>query len=109
MRRSAPLLLVLLALGLTACGGDDETATTTGASGITGAQEPATDAEITAGDFMDASIPDQIQAVQEAAEANPECADADTAAGSDFQVGVAIDAASVDPQTPLAEIVADNC
>ena len=109
MRRSVPLFLALLALGLAACGGDDETATTTGASGITGAQEPATGTETTAGDFMDASIPDQIQAVQEAADANPECAAADTAAGSDFQVGVAIDAAGVDPQTPLAEIVADNC
>ena len=109
MRRTIPLLLVLLALGLAACGGDDDTATTTGASGATGAQEPATDAGTTAGDFMDASIPDQIQAVQEAADANPECADADASAGSDFQVGVAIDAASADPQTPLSEIVADNC
>jgi len=34
---------------------------------------------------------------------------ADTSAGSDFQVGIAIDAASADPDTPISQIVADNC
>jgi len=64
---------------------------------------------MTASEFIAASIPDEIDAVTQAAEANPDCASADTSAGSDFQVGVAIDAASADPDTPISEIVADNC
>jgi hypothetical protein len=110
MRRLIFLLAVLLALGLGACGGDDETASTADAAGATGVQGPTSNGgELTASEFIDASIPDEIEAVQEAAEANPDCADADTAAGSDFQVSVAIDAASADPDTPISEVVAGNC
>ena|SRR5215208_5665016 len=109
MRRLIPLAAVLLTLGLAACGDDDETSSTTGATGASGTAGPTTGSEMTAGDFLKAPIPDQIEAVADAAEANPDCADADTSAGSDFQVGVAIDAAGTDPDTPLAEVVAGNC
>ena len=51
---------------------------------------------MTASEFIDASIPDEVAAVQEAAEASPGCSNANTDAGSDFQVEVAIDAASAD-------------
>ena len=61
------------------------------------------------GEFIDASIPDQLVAATRAAEANPDCADVDTAAGGDFQVAVAIDAAGASAGTPISEIVADNC
>jgi hypothetical protein len=111
MRSLIPLTAVLLALGFAGCGGGDDTSSTTaGASGATGAQGAAgSSSEMTASEFIDASLPDEIKAVQQAAEANPDCADANTDAGSDFQVGVAIDAASADPDTPISEIVADNC
>jgi hypothetical protein len=109
MRRLLPLAAVLLALGFAACGDDDETSSTAGATGASGTAGPATAGAMTAGEFLKASIPDQIEAVADAAAANPDCADADTSAGSDFQVQVAIDAAGTDPDTPLAEVVADNC
>ena len=64
---------------------------------------------MTAGEFIDASIPDEVAAVQEAAEAAPGCSGANTDAGSDFQVQVAIDAAQADADTPLSEIVAEAC
>ena len=66
-------------------------------------------AELTASEFIEASIPDQIEAVTQAAEDNRTAPSVDTAPGSDFQVSVAIDAASADPDTPISEIVADNC
>ena len=109
MRLLISLGAVLLALGFAACGGDDETSSTGGATGTTGVQGIPGGAELTASEFLEASIPDQIEAVTQAAEDNPDCAKADTAPGSDFQVSVAIDAASADPDTPIAEIVADNC
>ncbi len=108
MRRLIPLAAVLLTLGFAACGGDDESTTTAGATGATGAQGPST-AAMTASEFIEASIPDEIEAVKQAVEDNPDCDGVDTAPGGDFQVSVAIDAASAEPDTPLAEIVADNC
>jgi hypothetical protein len=110
MRRLIPLATVLLALGFAACGGDDETSSssTTTPAGATGTQGTG-GGEMTASEFIAASIPDEIDAVTQAAEANPDCASADTSAGSDFQVAVAIDAASADPDTPISEVVAQNC
>ena len=112
MRRLTILSIgALLTLG--ACGGDDEEPATTGATGAagaTGAQgQTAVGGIATAGDYMDASIPDQGEAVQELAETDPECEGVDTKLGGDFQVAVAIDAASVSAETPLAEIVSGQC
>ena len=109
MRSLISLGAVLLALGFAACDVGNETSATSGATGTTGVQGPAGDAELTASEFVKASAIDQIEAVTRAAEDNPDCAKADTAAGSDFQVSVAIDASNADPDTPIAEIVADNC
>ncbi len=103
-----PLTAILLALGFAACGGDDETTSTPGPTGATGVQGPV-DGDMTAGEFIEASIPDEIEAVKQAAADNADCAGVDTAPGSDFQVSVAIDAASADPDTPISDIVADNC
>ena len=110
MRRLILLPAVLLALGLAACGDDEEPTPTTLATGATGVQGPSAGGEeMTAGGFLEASIPDQIEAVTQAAAENPECEDVDLAPGSDFQVAVAIDAAGADPETPISEIVGDNC
>lgn len=109
MRPLIGMTAVLLALSFAACGSDDETtSSTTGASGASGAQGPVS-TDLTASEFIDASIPDQLAAVTQAAEDNPDCADVDAAAGGDFQVSVAIDAASAPSDTPISEIVADNC
>jgi hypothetical protein len=108
MRRLIPLAAALLALGFAACGDDETTTTTDGATGATGAQGPP-DGEMAASEFIEASIPDEIEAVKQAVEDNPDCDGVDTAPGGDFQVSVAIDAASAEPDTPLSEIVADNC
>lgn len=108
MRPLIALTAALLALSFAACGGDDETTSTTGASGTSGSQGPV-NTDLTASGFIDASIPDQLAAVAQAAKDNPDCADVDTAAGGDFQVSVAIDAASAPSDTPISEIVADNC
>ncbi len=109
MRSPIPIAIALIALTLAACGDDETTSSTiAGASGASGAQGAAV-ADLTAREFIDASIPDQLEAATQAAEDNPECADVDTAAGGDFQVAVAIDAASASAGTPISEIVAENC
>jgi hypothetical protein len=109
MRRPLVLAALVLTLGLAACGGDDETTSTTaGASGPTGAQGVESEG-MSAQEFIDASIPDQLAAVEDAVDANDECASVDTSPGGDFQVSVAIDAASAGPDTELSEIVAENC
>lgn len=102
------LPVVLVALHVSGCGGDDDTTSTTAASGTSGAQGSAAGG-MTAKEFLDASIPDEVAAVQEAADANPACADVNTDAGSDFQVQVAIGATEADPGTPISELVANNC
>ena len=110
MRRLTPLLALLLALSFVACGGgDDSTSATTGASGTSGAQGSTGGSELTSSEFIDASLPDEIKAVEEAVEANPDCSGVDPKPGEDFQVNVAIDAASAPPDTPISEVVADNC
>lgn len=111
MRVAAPLFPALLALALAACGGDDETTSSTmGASETSGAQgATGGSSELTASEFIAASIPDQIDAVQQAVDDNPACDGVDAAPGGDFQVGVAIDAASANPDTPISQIVADSC
>lgn len=98
-----------MVLGAAGCGGGDDTTSTPapGASGTSGPQ--GSGGGMTAKEFLDASIPDEVAAVQDAADANPDCSATNTDAGSDFQVQVAIDSASADPNTPIAEIVANNC
>jgi hypothetical protein len=109
MRTLIALTSLAATLALVSCGGDDETTSAAGPTGTSGAQGATAGAEMTAKEFIDASIPDEVAAVQEAAEATPQCEGANTNAGSDFQVQVAIDAAQADPDTPLAEIVAGAC
>lgn len=99
-----------LVITLGACGGDDEEPqATTGATGVTGADGIFASEIETAGDYMDASIPDQGEAVQALAEADSDCEGVDTKLGGDFQVAVAIDAASAPPDTALAEVVSGQC
>jgi hypothetical protein len=124
-RRPAATLasaLIAAVLGLAACGGDDDDAATTsaaatttgtGATGATGADDTTSgDAtyDITAGEFIEGSLPDQVKAVQDyVADSPDECGDVDTEGGSDFQVAVAINAATVDPDTPLADVILQEC
>src|SRR5215208_4403745 len=96
MRRLAATTAILAALALTACG-DDETTTTTGT-------------DMTAGEFIDASLPDEIKAVEDIVAANPDaCGNVDPKPGEDFQVSVSVNAAQASPDTPLEDVVVDEC
>jgi hypothetical protein len=97
MRTLIALTAAAVALVVASCGGDDEATTAPGAGAMT------------AKEFIDASIPAEVAAAQEAADATPACSGANTDAGSDFQVQVAIDASQAEPDRPLAEIVAGAC
>jgi hypothetical protein len=117
--------VVAAAIALAACGGDDDedtaateptTATTTaGATGPTGAEDDAAAGDgasydITASEFIESSLPDQVKAVQDYVEDSPdECGNVDTKGGSDFQVAVAINAATAEPDTPLADVILREC
>jgi hypothetical protein len=117
--------MVSVSLGLAACGGDDDedttgaatTATTTsgatGATGATGADDTdggGASYDITSEEFVAASLPDQVQAVQDyVADAPDECGGVDDKPGSDFQVAVAIAAASAEPETPLSDVILAEC
>ena len=111
MKTALVTVLALAALALGACGGSSDTSssTTAGASGVSGAQGATANAEMTASDFVNAPIPDQLKAVDDAVKQTPECQGVDASPGGDFQVNVAIDAASADPSTPISQVVADNC
>ena len=68
------LALSCAALALPACGGDDEGDPTSGTSGTSGAQGAATDVsaiDMTAKEFNDATIPDEVATVDKLAAANP--------------------------------------
>jgi hypothetical protein len=111
MRRLPSLIavLALLSLSFAACGDDDDETTTAGATGTTGAQDGSSGSDLTAEEFIAASIPDEVEAVQELVAADPACEGVDAQAGGDFQVAVAIDAASAPPDTPLSEVVSGQC
>jgi hypothetical protein len=125
-RRITALLaaaLMAVGLGLAACGGDDDedttsavttaTTTPTGATGATGAGDTGTGSasyDVTSEEFVAASLPDQVQAVQDyVADAPDECGGIDAKPGSDFQVAVAIAAASAEPDTPLPDVILAEC
>jgi hypothetical protein len=111
MRRLAVLTAVLAGLALAACGDDDSDTTTTPAEAPEATDTGgAAGSDMTAGEYMEASLPDEIKTVKDIVAANPdECADADPKPGGDFQVSVAIRAAEAAPETSLAEIVVAKC
>lgn len=108
MRRRLSLIAVLGLLVIPGCGDDEEPAET-GAGGATGTEGVSTGGFMTAGDFIDAPIPDQVDEVETIVGVTPECDGVDASPGEEFQVGVAINAAQASPETPLADIVADQC
>lgn len=118
MRRALTAFLLVAALALAACGGDDETTTSStsttpaGATGATGTADALSGAayDITAEEYLAASIPDQIQAMKEFVEDNPnECAGEDAEGGGNFPQNVGINAAQAAPDTPMSEIILGEC
>jgi hypothetical protein len=106
--------LVSGALALGACGGDDDETTpaVTGATGATGAADTDGGAsyDITAGEFIAGSLPDQVKAVEDFVADNPDaCSNVDRKPGENFMQGVAIAAASGDTGTPISEIITQEC
>lgn len=66
--------------------------------------------DITAEEYLAASIPDQIQAMKEFVEDNPdECAGEDAEGGGNFPQNVGINAAQAAPDTPMSEIILGEC
>jgi hypothetical protein len=108
MRRLICLTACLALLLVAGCGGDDETTTPAGTSGATGAQDSAGDF-MTAKEFIDASLPDQIEEVETIVGITPQCEGVDAKPGEKFQVAVAINAAQAQPDTPVEDIVSDQC
>ena len=112
MRRLISLTATLGLLALGGCGGDDADSApdpvSSGATGATGIQGSFAGG-LTASEFIDASIPEQAEAVEELVAANPDCAEVNADPGEEFQVGVAITAAQSPPGMPLEEIVAGQC
>lgn len=108
MRIAAAITAALLVLGLVACGDDETTSIPAGATGATGAQGVESEA-MTVDEYLDASIPEQLAAVEDAVKADDRCGGADTSPGGELQVSVAIDAAAAESDQPLSEIVAENC
>ena len=107
MRRPLSLIAVLCLLAFGGCGDDDETTPATEASDATGPEDASSGDFMTSEEFIDASIPDQVEEVKTIVGITPECEG--VKANEDFQVGVAINAAQASPNTPLADIVADQC
>ena len=102
-------VVALLALPLNACGDDDEDALTGATETQSTTGSGAGGGITTAGDFLEASVPDQVKAVKTEVAANSDCQGVDPKAGGEFQVAVAIDAASAPSDTPLSEIVGGQC
>jgi hypothetical protein len=104
---SLTAVLALLSLSFAACGDDDQE-TLTGTTSSSGSS--ASGGITTAGAFLDASSSDQESAVEDAVSAaGSVCNGVDTKAHGEFQNGVAIDAASASPDTPLSQIVSGQC
>lgn len=114
MKLRSPLAVLATgaALTLAACGSDEDS---------TGTDSVATDAttfatasssagEMTAGEYMAASIPEMSQAVKDLVAEHPEeCEGIDPKDGGKFQQAFAIDAAMAPPDTPLSEIIGESC
>jgi hypothetical protein len=110
MRRLLSLAAVLAMLSLAACGDDEETTPAGDTGGATGVQDTSSGDFFTAKQFLDASLPDQVEEVRTIAGITPECEG--VKANEDFQVSVSINAAQAAgaaPDTPMQEIVADQC
>lgn len=106
MPRPRQLAIVSSVLALVACG-DDE-GSSSGASGASGPHGAGSTAELTAKEFNEAPIPDELEAVEDLAAANPGCAGVD-ARSEGFRQRVFIAAVQASAQTPMAEIVAEQC
>jgi hypothetical protein len=107
VRRLLFLIAVLGLLAVGGCGGDDETTTDASGPGSTSTQDTSTGDFMNAKQFIDASLPDQIDEVNTIVGITPECEG--VKANEQFQVGVAITAAQSAPNTSLTDIVAAQC
>jgi hypothetical protein len=93
----------ILALGLVACGGGDDTASSS-ADSTDGADAAAA---LTAGEFI-AQLEDDKQAtIESVVAANPECDGVD--ADRDFLLLVSAQATDLKPDEPIEPLIVDNC
>lgn len=100
--KAATVIVVSLALALTGCGGGDEAADE-GASGAQGVSGP----DITAEEFLAKLLPEKELAVEGVVASEPECEGVKV---EPALILVLSDAASdADPETPLTELVLEEC
>ena len=111
MRARVPRLCALgaaAALALGGCGGDDDQepadSGSTGAQGATGASAAS---ELTAEEFLPLLAPEKKEAVENVLDATPEC----DGVSPDISLVLLLsdEASQADPETMLAELVAEHC
>lgn len=102
--RVACALLATLALGLAACGGDDESSTSADSTATTESDAPA---ELTAGEFIVEVEADKQAYIEEVLAADPDCAD--VKADRDFLLVVTVEATDLAPDEPVNPVIVDSC
>ncbi len=98
-------------LTLAACGGDDggDSTATDSTDATTSTSASAAAGEMTAGEFMEASLPDEVTAIKQLVAEHPEECEGISLKGDTFYEAFAIDAAMASPDTPLSEIIGPSC
>lgn len=106
--RRALSAIAVLALAPAACGGGDDSTSTSDVSGAGGAAGPTAEAGPTAKRFNELAIPDQIELVDDLAAADPACSEVEPDSDR-LRQAVFINAVQAPPDASLTEIVADAC
>ena len=94
-------LLAVIALGIGACGGSDESASTTSAA------DEAAPAELTASEFIAELAPDKQAYIEEVVATEPKCDGLDADEG--FLLDVSARATEMPPDAPMAPEILDAC
>ena len=102
------LCAVAAALALAGCGGDDDEPADSGGTGAQGASgaEPST-TDITAEEFLAKLLPEKELAVEGVVASEPECEGVNVEPA--LILVLSDEAANADPDTPLTELVEEEC
>ncbi len=101
------VVLAATALAFGSCGEDDEAADSgaTGAQGATGAVDGA--ADITAAEFLPKVLPEKQVAIEAVVATEPECEGVKAVPSLVLVISEA--ASKADPETPLTDLVLEEC
>jgi hypothetical protein len=107
MRRLVPLIAVLAALSLPACGDDPDSSGSNG--DMAEAEAPTGDAAVTAKKFNKLPIPDEFKLIERLAADNSGACSGVNARSEPYRQAVFINAAQAKPETLIADLVAEAC